>query len=149
MAWNLASDRFFGGGFSVATPEMFAKYAPDPTAIHAAHSIYFMVLGEHGFVGLFLFCLLWVMVWIAAGRLRIRARLKPETEWLSPLGAMCQVSLVGYAVGGAFLSLSYYDLPYNVMVLVILGNRWMNEKAWLTETPAEKEAVHGTARLST
>ena len=33
-------------------PEMFARYAPDPDDVHDAHSIYFEVLGEHGFVGL-------------------------------------------------------------------------------------------------
>jgi probable O-glycosylation ligase (exosortase A-associated) len=149
MAWNLASDRFFGGGFSVATAQMFAKYAPDPTDIHAAHSIYFMVLGEQGFIGLFLFCLLWLLVWRTAGKLRTKALARPETQWLSPLGAMCQVSLVGYAVGGAFLSLSYYDLPYNVMVLVVLGHRWMEQKEWLNETTPAQQPVAAPPRLST
>jgi hypothetical protein len=43
---------------------------------------------------------------------------------------MCQVSLLGYAVGGAFLSLSYFDLPYDVMVLVVLTRAWVTSKAW-------------------
>jgi putative inorganic carbon (HCO3(-)) transporter len=96
MAWNLASDRFFGGGYAIITPELFARYAPNPDAIHAAHSIYFMVLGEHGFVGLLLFLALFTCAFFSAGRLRKQALLRPETKWLSPLGAMCQVSLVGY-----------------------------------------------------
>ena len=33
---------------------------------------------------------------------------------------MCQVSMTGYAIGGAFLSLAYFDLPYNILVLVVL-----------------------------
>jgi hypothetical protein len=32
---------------------------------------------------------------------------------------MCQVSLIGFAVGGAFLSLAYFDLPYNILVIVV------------------------------
>ena len=32
---------------------------------------------------------------------------------------MVQVSLVGFAVGGAFLSFAYLDLPYYVMGFVI------------------------------
>ena len=36
-----------------------------------------------------------------------------------------QVSLVGFAVGGAFLSLSYFDLPYNMMVMVVLARSWV------------------------
>lgn len=135
MAWNLASDNILGGGFAIYTPENFARYAPDPLDLHAAHSIYFMVLGEQGFIGLFLFCAIWVAVWRAGGRLRRQAKLLPQTAWLSDLGAMAQVSLAGYAVGGAFLSLSYYDLPYNLLVLVVLGNRWIEQKEWLKELP--------------
>lgn len=135
MAWNLAKDNFFGGGFAISTVKLFAIYAPNPTAVHAAHSIYFMVLGEHGFVGLFLFLLLWFFVWQSAGRLRIQGQKRPQTQWLSHLGAMCQVSLAGYAVGGAFLSLSYYDLPYNILILVVLGCRWMDRQEWVKEEP--------------
>jgi hypothetical protein len=38
---------------------------------------------------------------------------------------MVQVSLAGFAVGGAFLSLSYFDLPYNLMIMVVLARRWV------------------------
>ncbi len=139
MAWNLAKANFFGGGFAVAQPELFALYAPDPTSVVAAHSIYFMVLGEHGFIGLFLFLMMWTFVWFSAGRLRIQGSKNPQTQWLSHLGGMCQVSLAGYAVGGAFLSLSYYDLPYNILVLVVLGCRWMDGKEWVKEA-AQKQS---------
>lgn len=136
MAFNLAKDNFFGGGFEIYKPDLFARYAPNPLDVHAAHSIYFMVLGEHGFVGLFLFLLLWFLVWGSAGRLRVQGKKLPQTMWLSHLGAMCQVSLAGYAVGGAFLSLSYYDLPYNILVLVVLGCRWLDGKEWVKEETA-------------
>ena len=43
---------------------------------------------------------------------------------------MVQVSLVGYAAGGAFLSLAYFDLPYNMMVMVVLGRKWVEMKGW-------------------
>ncbi len=137
MAFNLAKANFFGGGFMVYTQELFGRYAPNPLDVHAAHSIYFMVLGEHGFVGLFLFMLMWFFVWRSAGRLRSEGKKWPQTQWLSHLGAMCQVSLAGYAVGGAFLSLSYYDLPYNILILVVLGRRWMERQEWVTEAKEE------------
>lgn len=139
MAWNLAKAHFFGGGFMIYTPTLFAWYAPNPLDVHAAHSIYFMVLGEHGFVGLFLFLLLWLFVWRSAGRLRVQGKKLAQTQWLSHLGAMCQVSLAGYAIGGAFLSLSYYDLPYNILVLVVLGCRWMDGQEWIRE--AEEQTL--------
>ena len=38
---------------------------------------------------------------------------------------MCQTSLVGYAVGGAFLSLAYFDLPYNIVVILVVTTQWL------------------------
>jgi len=140
MAFNIAKSNFFGLGFMVPGPASCALYSPNPLDCRAAHSIYFMVLGEHGFVGLFLFLLMWFFVWRSAGRLRKQGQNLPQTQWLSHLGAMCQVSLAGYAVGGAFLSLSYYDLPYNILILVVLGCRWMDKQEWVKEEAAQAQA---------
>ena len=137
MAWNLASDRFFGGGFSIYDLNVFGRYAPNPFDVQGAHSIYFQVLGEHGFVGLFLFMTLWLLVWWNARRLRKEAWKVPETKWLSDLGAMCQVSLVGYAVGGAFLGLAYFDLPYNILIMIVVARRWIKRQAWLESEELE------------
>jgi hypothetical protein len=63
------------------------------------------------------------MIWRWAGWLRRNARANPETQWAADLGSLCQVSLVGFAVGGAFLSLAYFDLPYNLLVLVVVARR--------------------------
>src|SRR4051812_5344643 len=119
MAWNLAKANFAGGGFDIYDASVFQRYAPNPTDIHAAHSIYFQVLGEHGFVGLILFVLIWILVWRSAEVMRKRGRADPATQWTADLGAMSQVALIGYLVGGMFLSLSYFDLPYNILVLVV------------------------------
>lgn len=145
MAWNIAKDNFFGAGFMVAKAEICALYSPIPTDCRAAHSIYFMVLGEQGFIGLFLFLLMWFFVWRSAGRLRVQATRLPQTAWLSHLGAMSQVSLAGYAVGGAFLSLSYYDLPYNILILVVLGCRWMDGKEWVKEAVVAEQKLAAAA----
>lgn len=127
MAWNLANDRFFGGGFEVSNPFVFALYAPDPTNPLTAHSIYFQMLGEHGWVGLLLFLLLWLLTWITANGLRKGTRNDPVLGHLHLFGSMVQVSLVGYAVGGAFLSLSYFDLPYYLIVMTVVWTRWRQE----------------------
>lgn len=133
MAYNLAKEHITGAGFDMYTPEIFALYAPDPLDIHAAHSIYFQVLGEHGFIGLFLFMGIWWTTWRDAGWLIKNGSKSLDTQWCQYLGAMCQVSLLGYAVGGAFLSLAYFDLPYNAMVMVVLARNWLERKAWLHE----------------
>lgn len=135
MAFNLAKANFFGGGFFIWTSQIFTIYAPDPNDVHAAHSIYFMVLGEQGFVGLFIFLALFLFAYGSSNQLRVFGKRQPETQWLSDLGSMLQVGFVGYAVGGAFLSLSYWDLPYNMMIMAVVGRRWMARKEWLKEKP--------------
>lgn len=124
-AFNLAKVYPLGIGFELARPELFARFSPYPDMVHAAHSIYFLVLGNHGFFGLFLFLFLFVITWRQAGEIRRLSKDKPEWLWCGQLASMCQVSLAGYAVGGAFLSLAYFDLPYYVMLIVAATLMWM------------------------
>jgi probable O-glycosylation ligase (exosortase A-associated) len=119
-ATNLAKDRFFGGGFHSHYAPGFASYAEDPSGVRPAHSIYFEMLGEHGFVGLGLFLLLWILVWRDASWIIRQSRSQKELRWAFDLGRMIQVSLVGYAVGGAFLNLAQYDVPYNLLAALVL-----------------------------
>ncbi|MDR2187947.1 MAG: putative O-glycosylation ligase, exosortase A system-associated [Azonexus sp.] len=133
MTWNLAKDRFLGGGFSIYNATVFAMYAPNPRDIHAAHSIYFQILGEHGFIGLTLFLLLGLVTWRTASKLMKTGTQQPSLAWTRDLGAMVQASMVGYAVGGAFLSLAYFDLPYNVMVIVILAKYFSDKELGLVK----------------
>ena len=84
-------------------------------------------------IGLFIFMGIWFSTWRAGGWLRTQKGLTPETQWTADLGAMCQVSLIGFLVGGAFLSLAYFDLPYNIMVMVVLTRAWVEEKSWKVE----------------
>lgn len=133
-AWGIAQHYPFGVGFNAARAELFARFSPFPDIHLAAHSIYFQVMGNHGLVGLFLFLGVWLSTWRMAGRLRNEKNLPDQAKWTADLGAMCQVALVGYAVGGAFLSLAYFDLPYNIMVMVVLTRVWVEKKSWLTES---------------
>jgi putative inorganic carbon (HCO3(-)) transporter len=127
MAWNLARDRFFGGGFAIYEGPVFAIYAPDPADLHAAHSIYFQVLGEHGFVGLGLYLLLGVLAWRNAAWIIRHAAPVEALRWAAGLAAMIQTSLAGFAVGGAFLSLAYFDIPY-YLVGILVATRVLVER---------------------
>jgi len=121
FAFNLAKNRpLVGGGNQAFTPDLFARYAPDPDDVHDAHSIYFEVLAEHGFVGLTLFLLLAWFTWRTCSLVAKQARPYPEGQWMADLAGMLQVSLVGFATSGAFLGLAYFDLYYHLIALVVL-----------------------------
>lgn len=135
-AIRVANDRITGAGFDIANPEVFGRYAPNPDWVHTAHSIYFQALGEHGWIGLGLFLSLGAIGFRTAARLRKRALSQPEAAWLYDLAGMMQVSMVGYAVGGAFLSLAYFDLPYNILVILVAGKYWLSEERWKQEPTA-------------
>lgn len=133
VAWQIALHHPFGGGMTYQNPFLFNLYGEGNNTMIAAHSIYFQVLGNHGFVGLFLFLALWFVTFFQAGKLRKLDRSNPQMKWASDLGSMIQVGLVGYAVGGAFLSLAYFDLPYNMMVMVVLTRKWVETRGWERE----------------
>ena len=123
-AFNVAQSRVTGGGFEMFAPATFREYAPEPFDVHDAHSIYFEVLGEHGFVGLALFLTLGVLAWIRGQQVINRCKNDIEHKWAADLVAMVQVSLVGYATGGAFLGLAYFDLPYHLMIVILLAAKF-------------------------
>ncbi|MCC7596258.1 putative O-glycosylation ligase, exosortase A system-associated [Janthinobacterium sp. FW305-129] len=139
MAWNLARDRFLGGGFDVSDAAIFARYAPNPMDVHAAHSIYFQALGEHGFVGLLIYLALGFATWRTAAAIIRRTRGQPELRWAHGLATMSQASLIGFAVGGAFLSLLYFDMPYYLMAALI-ATRIVVERELRAPAPMSRQA---------
>lgn len=139
---HIANDRLTGGGFEIYTPGVFERYAPDPENVKAAHSIYFSVLGEHGYIGLALFLLLWLVALRLSRQIRTQARAhQPAQSWAHDLAAMCQVSLAGYAMGGAFLSLAYFDLPYNMLVMLVATRCWQQDQSGAAAASAPGPAM--------
>jgi len=129
--WNLAKEYpITGGGFDVFTDEqIFPSFVPPSLRgalygkvhhLHSSHSIYFEMLGEQGFVGLGLFLLLIASCFLSLRRLRRRARLYPELEWVNPYTHMLEVTLLAYMANGATLGRAYFDFFYQVVALVIV-----------------------------
>jgi putative inorganic carbon (HCO3(-)) transporter len=135
MAFNLANDRPLGGGFEIYDADVFERYAPVPEDVHAAHSIYFQVLGEHGWVGLALYLALGFFTWRTGAAIIRHAAPFAELAWAGNLARMIQVSLLGFLVGGAFLSLAYFDVPYYLMAAVV-ATRAIVERERLALLPA-------------
>ncbi|MBK8016528.1 MAG: putative O-glycosylation ligase, exosortase A system-associated [Betaproteobacteria bacterium] len=134
MAFNVARNNVFGGGFEMWSPATYAEYYPMARLVVVAHSIYFQVLGELGFIGLFLYLTMWGLLWLDLGSVRRSVKGDPEKQWMADLAALCQVSLIGYLIGGTFLSLAYFDLPYNLIVICVCLRRLAIKAAPAEET---------------
>jgi putative inorganic carbon (HCO3(-)) transporter len=151
--FNLAKDRpITGGGFNAESKEVYDRYSPDPSRSPlTAHSIYFQALGEHGFVGLALYVWIFLGAWGQCRELMRAARNHPELIWAGELGRMMQVTLVGFAVGGVFLSLVNFDVPYylvaSVLVATALVRRQTDEQSAVAE-PGAIEAANQRALRS-
>lgn len=135
--WNLALDRpLVGAGFRTDTPEIFARYAPFDGSlvfhnggVFVSHSIYFQALGEHGFPGLILFLLLGILTWRKASSLKAASINDPEFgNWVPILMSITQVSILGFAVGGAFLSMMNFDIPYYIIAIIVLVDATIRER---------------------
>lgn len=119
FAINVATHNFLGGGFNVFQPRQFYIYAPDPLGYHVAHSIFFQVLGDHGFIGLSMFLILIFCVWRTGTRVVKFIGNASELKWASDLAKMVQVCVIGFVVSGTFLSLAYFDLFYDFIVILV------------------------------
>lgn len=119
VATRVAIDRFpFGAGFyAPQLPVIFNYYLPNEGA-RAAHSIYFQVLGEQGFIGLALFLMILLFALRNAGVIRRQVRDNPELLWASDLANMIRVALIGFYIGGAALSMAYFDGLFLLMALL-------------------------------
>ncbi len=89
----------------------------------AAHSIYFDVLSEHGWVGLVLFLMIGAYSWLNCSWLIRRSRNRPELAWANVLGKMGQAVLAGFWVGGAFQSLAYFDEYWGLLFIFDAARR--------------------------
>jgi len=123
-AFNVAEARITGGGFDMFQPPTFRQYAPNPWNVHDVHSIYFEIMGEQGFIGFGLFMLLGLLAWIRAQQIIKRCKNDPDKKWAADLAAMIQVSLIAYATAGAFLGMSHFDLPYHLMIILVLAAKF-------------------------
>ena len=141
MSFNLAKDRFVGGGFEPISYELFARYAPNPLDVHDTHSIYFQMMAQHGFLGFALFLALGLTALLTTRSIQKRAALVPDLVWASDLARMIQASLAGYAVGGAFVNLAYLDLYYDLLAMVVATHVLVLTRVGIGGQPREEDPI--------
>jgi probable O-glycosylation ligase (exosortase A-associated) len=108
-----------GGGFATFTQELYDQYSPIKTdTALGPHSIYFQVLGEHGYVGLCLYLFLVISCFATARRLRKTARRLKDKE-VAQYAHMFQFSLIGFLVSGIFLGRAYFDYFFTIVACLV------------------------------
>jgi len=121
FAFNFSKDHpVMGGGYGTFNPSLFYSYAPEPENFHDAHSIFFEVLAEQGYVGLLIFITIGVLTFKSIRWIVVNTRGSPELDWCRDLALMIFASMVGYVTGGLFVGLAYFDLPYHLIVIIVI-----------------------------
>jgi probable O-glycosylation ligase (exosortase A-associated) len=147
-AFNVAKDRITGGGMDMFQPPTFDRYAPDPENVHDVHSIYFEIMGEQGFIGFGLFILIGLITWWRANGIIRYSRKSPDDKWAGDLAAMIQVSMIGFATGGAFLRLAYFDFYWHLIAMVVILHILTTQHAKVTDTVVVSEPTPAWKRRS-
>lgn len=124
LAWDMAEKRpITGAGFqwsfdpNSVNRQLWDSGLPPLTVPKAPHSIWFEMLGEHGFVGLGIFIALLVSTAVDTRWLTRHSRADPDLLWANNLGRMVQASLVGYCAGGTFVTQAMYDGFYALVII--------------------------------
>ena len=131
--WKFAYEEGFLG---------FVKTPPPDGIPFVAHSIYFQVLGDMGFVGFFLFAAILVNAFLTRNEIRRRIGPSPgNLAWAGDLADMLAVSVAVFAIGGALVAIAYQEFFYMiVMLLEVLKQLVIRESV-----PAPAEPVFARA----
>lgn len=126
FAWDLGLHRpLTGGGFQA--------FRLNPSNFDA-HSVYFGLLAEQGFVGLGVFLAMVVVAWRSLSGIRRRARRNRALDWYGRCAGMIQASLAGYLVNGLTLGQQYFDLFYLLIALTVILRGVVAREAAATAT---------------
>jgi probable O-glycosylation ligase (exosortase A-associated) len=160
VAWNLAMDLpWTGAGFNFENSKTLEdkwlaygseKYDWALQHSSAAHSIYFQVLGQHGFVAFAMYLTLLIGTLVSLQRLRKRAASMAGLEWVSSYATAIQIGTIGYMISGAFLSSAYFDLAYLYYALTaILWREVKTAEQQVRRVPAVQQSRTDPSDLET
>jgi putative inorganic carbon (hco3(-)) transporter len=149
VAWRLVQDYPMGGSFdAVPNVDVYRRYQPRPLPDNAPssgpHSIYFQLLGDHGFIGLGIFLLLMASCLWTLFRVRRAAQKIPRARSLIVYCLMVETSILAFLVSGAFLGVVYLDVIYQMVGLTIVLKMLFRKELQESEVdrhtyPAEQE----------
>jgi len=144
--WNMAVERpLTGMGFRSSSLGYdwwvsYANFEGHWRHVLSPHSIYFSVLGQHGFGGLAVFLSLIGFSMLTLNRIRRTAKRETGQLWLAEYAWAMQVGLIGYLAAGAFLDVAYFNLLYAFVALTIIMRRELEEAPRAVEAKVKSNA---------
>lgn len=145
--WNMAVERpITGMGFrnhhlGYDWWITYANFEGGWRHVLSPHSVYFGILGAHGFGGLAVFLLLLAFTFLTLNRIRRTAKRRQGQLWLSEYAWAIQVGLIGYIIAGAFLDVAYFNLLYAFIALAVIMRRELEEAPVPAAAPARRSEV--------
>jgi probable O-glycosylation ligase (exosortase A-associated) len=105
----------------------YANFEGSWQHVLSPHSVYFGLLGQHGFGGLAVFLTLVGFTFLTLNRIRRTAQHEPSQRWLSEYAWAIQVGMIGFMAAGTFLDVAYFSLLYAFVALAIIMRRELEE----------------------
>ena len=148
----------FGGGFRVWLTNhiTIASSNPNEPATEqvgrAFHNIYFAVLGEHGYPGLFLYGLLIVVLFASLQRVIKLTALQPAHEWAHDFAKALQITMAVLLTCGNFIDISFEPLVWYLFSMVVCLREYVRRvvpapEAGMSEAARGRAPLPGTAAL--
>lgn len=155
QAWganfNMALERpLIGMGMSNASLgydwwRQYVNFEGSWSHVLSAHSLYFQMLGQHGFLGLGIYLTMIGFTFFTLDRIRRTAVPTTGKIWLREYAWALQLSLVGFLVAGAFIDVAYFTLIYALIALAIIMRKELESSA-LPNTAATAQKTLSRAR---
>lgn len=132
--WTLdfVQDNPLGGGFSSYVINRIEDVAEDGTVLsvqfgRAFHSIYFEVLGEHGWPGFILFVAIAATALLGLRSIMRRTRKgkAPGLEWCRDLAAALQTATLTLLVCGAFIGIAFQPMYWYLFALAAMLSQYL------------------------
>ena len=105
----------------------------------AFHSIYFEVLGEHGWIGLAIFLAIFAVFFLDMQRIRRQVRARPDLEWLGDLARALSHCVLIFMAGSAFIGIAFQPLHYYLFALAVSASAALHRAA-AAPAPAPAES---------
>lgn len=114
----------------------------------AFHSIYFEVMGEHGWIGFAMFVGLLIFAQYSLWRLGRRVKHIPDMAWCKDLADMLQICLAIMSVCGSFIGIAFQPFIHYLLALTVCTSEFARRAMTVPRAPGgwRDRAIHAGGR---